>query len=357
MSPPRTPARRADRGLAAVTLLLLLAVLTGCGVRLETPPPAPLVPDADEQARQRTSADAVALEVLAQGAGAVPAPDPVLDPAGDAVAAARAAVAAEAATHLTLLGGLYDAGPASAAAGPGQAEGSVAPDAPEEDRPETPAASPAPDPLTATPAALVTRLTEAAATARADTATVADGALARLLGSIAVSRHLSAARLAAVAGATAPPVPAAVLPDAVPDGLGDADLGALVAAEDAAGYGYEVVAAKQAGDTRRLAGQRAAEHRARAQTWAELGGVDGTGLDPRRIAYAVPPGLEDPSAAAALAQSLETTLAAHYAALVAEVAPEARPAFVDAAAEATAHAVTWGAPLPALPGLPEHAAG
>ncbi|GAA2728361.1 DUF4439 domain-containing protein [Cellulomonas aerilata] len=341
MPSPRTPAPRAVRTALAVALVLVLSLLAGCGVRLETPPPAPLVPDVNEVARQRASADSVALEVLA-GAPVAPA-DPAVDPVG----AARADVAAAASAHLDLLGGLYDAGPGATAGTPG----------PDGDRPDSPAATRGPTPAAATPDALVTALTDAASAARADTATVTDGPLARLLGSIAVSRSLAAARLAAAAGLGAPSPPTVDLPGERPDGLTDADLSAIVAAEDSAGYGYEVVAAKHADEVRRRAGERAVAHRSRAQTWAELGEVDGTGLDPRRVAYAVPGGLEDPAAAAALAQSLETALAAHYTSLVADVAADARPAMVDAAAEATQQAVAWGASLPALPGMPDQSAG
>src|SRR5215203_4052239 len=99
MSPPRTPARRAVRRLTAAVVMLVIALLPGCGLRLETPPPAPLTPGVDEQARQRAAADAVALQALAG--------PPTADPA-DPVATARAAVATAAGAHLDLLGGLYE---------------------------------------------------------------------------------------------------------------------------------------------------------------------------------------------------------------------------------------------------------
>ena len=327
MSPTRPGAPRTVRTLTAVVVALVLALVAGCGVRLETPPPEPLVPDVNEQARQRASADAATLAALAEVPPAAPdaAPDPVAD--------ARAAVVAEASTHLDLLGGLYTGEP-----------GGEDRDA----RPQTPAATPEPEPTTATPDAVLALLTESAATARADADTVTDGPLARLLGSVSVSRLLSASRLAAAAG---------LAPPAVPEGIPAVDLAALVTAEDAAGYGLEVVAAKGSGDLRTRAHERAATHRSRAQGWADLAGIDGTGLDPRRVAYALPPGLEDPATAAGLAGSLETTLAGHYASLVAGAPPGARAALVDAVAEASAQASSWGAPLPALPGLPERAEG
>ncbi|WP_298459613.1 DUF4439 domain-containing protein [uncultured Cellulomonas sp.] len=362
MSHPRTPTAHARRAPGAVLLVLVLALVSGCGLRLETPPPAAPTPDAREAARQRASADAVAIDVLA--AAGAPAGDPAAappsDPAGEAVAAARAAAASDAQVHLDALGALDQ--PEGATTGddadPGAGSDAAATDGTTDGTPPAPdAVTPAPEPTAAAPEVLANRLTEAAATARADAATIGDGPLARLLGSIAVNRLLSAARLADAAGLKAPPVPAVVLPESVPDGVGAADLEALIASEDAAGYALEVVAAKHDGDLRSRAGDRAAVHRDRAQTWAELADVDGTGLDPRRVAYALPDGLDDAATAADLAQSLETALADHYAGLVAAAGPDARVAFVDAVAEATAQAVAWGAPLPALPGLPERGQG
>jgi hypothetical protein len=205
--------------------------------------------------------------------------------------------------------------------------------------------------------AVVAALTEAAAAARADVAVVTDGGLARLLASLSVSRLLSASRLATAAGLAPPVVPDVVVPAAAPAGVTGTDLATLVAAEDAAGYALEVVAAKHADDLRARAGARAVVHRGRAQAWAEAGGIAGTGLDPRRVAYALPGGLEDPAAAAALVAALQTTLAADHLALVARVAPADRAALADAAAEATAQALVWGASLPALPGMPDVTGG
>jgi hypothetical protein len=207
------------------------------------------------------------------------------------------------------------------------------------------------------PEAVVAGLTEAAAAARTDLAVVTDAGLARLLASLSVSRLLSASRLATAAGLTPPAVPDVVVPAAAPDGVAGRDLATLVAAEDAAGYALEVIAAKHTDDLRARAGARAVVHRARAQAWAEAGGIAGTGLDPRRVAYALPGGLEDPAAATALVAGLQTTLASDYLALVAGVAPADRAALAAAAAEATGQALAWGAPLPALPGMPDVAAG
>ncbi|WNB84909.1 DUF4439 domain-containing protein [Cellulomonas sp. ATA003] len=117
------------------------------------------------------------------------------------------------------------------------------------------------------------------------------------------------------------------------------------------------MAAQHRDDLRRRAGDRAVTHRSRAESWARAAGVAGTGLDPRRVAYTLPSGLGDPAGAAAAVAGLETSLAAHYAGLVASAPAGGRAALVDAVAETTAEAVAWGAALPALPGMPEQDAG
>ena len=96
-------------------------------------------------------------------------------------------------------------------------------------------------------------------------------------------------------------------------------------------------------------------HRERARTWAEATDVAGTGLDPRRSGYALPPGLlsgEEPVATEDLA-SLETGLADAYTALVARAAATERAPLVAAAADATAAAATLTGRLPTFPGMPE----
>ncbi|NMR19557.1 ferritin-like domain-containing protein [Cellulomonas fimi] len=316
--------------------LTMVGILAGCGLRLETPPPSPLTPDVLESARQRATADAVGLEVLA----AAPAGDPAGDPA-DPVLSTRRTIAAHAREHVTQLGGTYRSG----------LEPTTSPSSA-----PTPVVTPGAVPAAATPEVLVDRLEEAAASARADASSVPDGPFARLLASVAAERLLAARALAAAAGIEGPALPQVVAPDAVPGGLAPSALSELVAAEDAAGYGYEVVAAKLSGAARAAAVDRALVHRTRAEQWAELAEIARTGFDPRRTVYAVPPGLEDPAAAAALARSMEQSLAATYASLVASADPELRSGLVDALAESSAAAVAWGAPVPAFPGLPERAA-
>ncbi|WNB84908.1 hypothetical protein [Cellulomonas sp. ATA003] len=211
MSQPRTAVARPARPSAALGLVLVivLTLVAGCGVRLETPPPAAPSPDAQESARQRASADAVALEVLAGPADAPP------DPAADPLGAARAAVAADARVHLDALGGLYHPDPATTPPADGddtrtttgtstRTDTGTAADATGASPTPGTAAAPVPEPAPAAPEVLASALTEAAATARADADAVADGPLARLLASIAVNRLLAADRLADASGLAAP---------------------------------------------------------------------------------------------------------------------------------------------------------
>ncbi|PVU81848.1 hypothetical protein DDP54_01095, partial [Cellulomonas sp. WB94] len=211
-------------------------------------------------------------------------------------------------------------------------------------------------------------------TAAADAADVPGGSLARLLASIAASRAGLEAQLAAALGVPAPDAgsPAVATPaDAATPGSPTSTAGApspaapqpadvpstdrigIVAAEDQAGYGYEVLAAKLDDPSRSAARAAAAVHRARAETWAQAWALDGTTSDPRRATYALPAGLDDPATALALAQSLEVGLTTTYASAVADSARASRPELVAALLAASADAAAWGAPTTAFPGLPE----
>ncbi|RYV52417.1 ferritin-like domain-containing protein [Pengzhenrongella frigida] len=334
------PARRprvASRLLALVTGLTLVGLVAGCGLRLETPAPTAPSPDSSESARQRASADSVGLMVLAGAPGADPA---------DPVTAIRAAVVTQATEHLDQLG-------------PGDsstAEPTAEPTADPSSADPSSAVPGTVDPVGTTPAAVVTQLTQAAASARADAASIPDGPLARLLGSVATARLLLARQLAAATAIEGPAVPEVSTPTSAPTGPGLSALSDLVAGEDQAGYGYEVIAAKLSDAARTDASDRAAVHRARADQWATLLEIAGTGLDPRRSAYALPAGLDDPAAAVAQAQTLELSLAATYAALLTATDAESRAVLLDGLTEATATAVAWGAPVPSFPGLPERTA-
>ncbi|MTG89769.1 DUF4439 domain-containing protein [Cellulosimicrobium sp. BIT-GX5] len=348
---PRRPraartSRRAHAVVPVLAAVLATSVLAaGCGVRLETPPPAEPSPDAVETARAGAVDDALAV------AGLVADVTPlVTDPAALEVLEQASTFATQ---HADALGGVYDSGLGDLL-DPDDGASVGADGAPDEPAPEEAAT----DGVTTGDVAtddVVAALVDAAQRAGASADVVPDAGLARLLASVAASEHLTAQRLAAVTGSTVPDAavpPAPVVEDA-PAGVGAADLATLVESEDAAGYGYEVRAAQTDGDVRTAAVARAAEHRARAQAWAVVAGTDGTAQDPRRVAYALP----DDQDAAALARQVESDLAQAYASLVATAAASSRSAAVALLAETWASAVAWGAEPVAFPGLPERAAG
>lgn len=359
--------------LAAGTALLL----SGCGLRWETAPPAEPVPDAAEAARRTAVDDGLALAATAQAA-VDEAPD--LD---GGVAGVLAAVVDTAATQVDALGGVYDSG---------------LPD-PEPDA-DAPSPSPTPTaPADATPAGVLALLGEAASTARADALTAEDAGLARLLASVAAARAQLTDRLAAALGVDAPAVdaeagagwptggaadgsgsgdgsataPSATAPsasatpsptvtatagagqDALGTDLDRADLAALVLAEDQAGYGFEVAAARLADDARARARDAAAAHRAAAARWAAAAGVAGTADDPRRVGYELDGDVSSGDAVRGFAAGLLSDLAAvHADAVLATGAGTAdRAATVDGLRTSAVEALRWGGTPTALPGMPD----
>ncbi|GEA88345.1 DUF4439 domain-containing protein [Cellulomonas cellasea] len=334
---PRTGARATSRpARLLVGLLGAVLALSGCGLRLETPPPEPLVPDAVEVVRSRAVDDALALAAgaadLTEARAAAAAPEDALTPVlADLVAFSTA--------HAEQLGGVYDSG------------------LPEPTGTATAAPSPAP---VADPAALLALVATAADTARTDADAVEDGQLARLLASVATARSGLRDRLGAAIGST-PPEPA----DPAPSPAASVQAGPLtpgtyadlVVAEDEVGYAYEVVAAKLSGDARAAAQADAAAHRGRAEAWAREAGVDGTAIDPRRTAYALPGGIDDPAVAVELGRTLELRLTVAYASAVAVAPAGARTAVIEALRTADAESAAHGAPPVAFPGLPERQPG
>lgn len=338
---PRGRARRGPLGGQVVRLAAaaaVVAMLTGCGVRMETPSPTQPVPDAVEAARRAAVQDVVDVEAQARATiAALPA-----DAKGDAKRTTDGqreslqAVLDDAGAHLAALGGQYVSGLLDADGVPLPAE---------------------PTPAVAEPGTqrTVDRLVQSYARARGALTTQEDDAVARLMASVAVAQLTRAQSLAAAGGDTLPEIDAPVsaqVPDTLPDGV-DADLVPLVAAEDAAGYTYEVLAARTTEAERVAARTRAAQHRERAEAWARLAEVDGTAQDPRKIAYALPDGLLADPADTTGVHTLETNLAASYATLVSQVAPEQRTAMLDLLTDTYGAALTWGAAPVAFPGLPE----
>ncbi|MFS0705099.1 DUF4439 domain-containing protein [Cellulomonas sp. 179-A 9B4 NHS] len=359
----RTTVRRTARAVLALACALPLAA---CGLRLETPPPVEPSPDALEQVRGRTVADALGLaadaDAVAAGTPDGPARTVLLD------------VAAFSRQHADAAGGVYDSG---------------LPD------PE-PSASTAPPPAPAADAAaLVAELADDAATAAADADEVVDGPLARLVASVATSRAELADRLADATGLPRPEpagsaddpagTPDAGTPDAgasdagttgsdapVPGTTGtasptaDADAGSTAAlgadaaalaavalAHDEAGFAHEVVAARRSDDARAQSRAEAARHRAAGNRWAVAAGVAGRPADPRRSAYALPADLDDPAVVDDLLRRLESGVADAYAAATASAAPGERGPLLAGLREAHAAAGARGAAPVPFPGVPE----
>ncbi len=321
---------RALRTAAAATCLV--ALLGACDLRLQTPAPTAPSPGATETARQRAASEAVALADLARLAAEGTSPAG----AGTGVVEALDEVVTTSGRQAAALGGVYVPWSTSPSAVPSTAG---------------PSAGPAPAP---TPTEVVTALRAAAEQDTRDAETVADGPLARLLASVAAGRTVLAdaldARLTgtplslpvalpAPEPSTAPPAAPAAAP-AAPSGAGsrgavpgvqDSSLTALLEAQDALGAGWEVLAARSRGEDRTRASLVAAAHRADAQTWATTLGVDGTALDPRRDAYALPTAVLEPGAdAMAALVALEAQLGTRYATLVGQAEPGSRGPFVRA---------------------------
>lgn len=377
------PSRRARRSAVTVMIstVLALATLTGCGIRLESAAPEALVPDADEVSRQAAVADALVVQDEAAATLAT------VDPASP-VAGVLIDIEARASEYVEALGGEYVSGLADSSTGvasgspqdssDGQTElppGSVTDDqgtidpsiaaSPTASADETDADSgaPADQSTTAPPSVerLVGLLTQSADRSRASLGTPDDPALARLCASIAAA-HLDQARtLAETAGLEVPSTESftTAMPTTLPKNLAAADLSTLVQAEDSAGFAYEAMAARLGEDDRATARSRAAVHRARAQTWAELASLDATATDPRAVAYDLPdaadgsPALTSRETMAALAAEVESALTSSYGTFVGEVDADARASMLDLLVDSHQAARAWGAPVVTFPGMPE----
>ena len=359
--PAALPTRPRTRSVSVmISTLLAVLMLSGCGLRLEGQGPLEPVPDADEVSRQAMVADAMSIHDAAQQARASA-------PADSAEVAALDQIISAADEHSLALGGVYssgiDHGDDTGTGDQGQTQlepGSV----PSSDG--TPAAPVAPTaaPTPATSSDVVALLVQSAARARGSLATPSDGLLARVYASIAASQLDSARTLAAHTGVefVLPEAFTTQMPTTLPLNVSAADLTTVVRSEDAAGFAYEVMAARLSDAARTLAQNRAEVHRERAQAWAELASLDGTASDPRQVSYALPTtpdgssAVSSPEAMTALAIDLENTLATTYATLTGKVDADNRAAMADLLADSSAAARAWGAPLAPFPGMPEQAA-
>lgn len=317
-----------------VAALVALLALAGCDLRLESAPPTAPTPGPAEVVRERTVADALALAAGARSAQAT---------ADAASAAVLGDVVTFSTAHARQLGGVYDPGLAT---------------------PTPSATAPA---VVAAPADVLRALRTDAAVALADAAAAPDGATARLLAAVGLSRAELATRLATALHEPAAPPTVAPTASAAPTGAPSAAatpapsgtaaaatavLAPLVLAHDQAGFGLEVIAAKLTGAARQAAAAAAAAHRRAAESWAQRAGIAGTGADPRRAVYALP--TFDAQGAPALGATLEGAVAQAASAALVGAPPDLRGSLVDEVAAAQAAATAWGAaptPFPGIPGL------
>lgn len=332
----RLPGTVGARLRACLVAVLVGALVTGCSVRLETPSPSEPEPDSLEVARRAAVTDVLDVAALARDllveTGAEDSPGPELAATVDA-----------AAVHLDQLGGVYDSGLADVDGDDVQ----VAP---------TSTSTTAPPPSDVTPEQLIERLSQAYSRARGSLVTVPDPGLARLVASIGTAQLSQARTIAVAAGAPITPVdlPATPLVPVELAGVPAGSLIPLVALEDAAGYAFEVVAARVSSEAERVAASaRADVHRDRAQAWALVAGVAGTSTDPRQIVYALPESVASATPSTEHLSNLETSLADAYGSLLSDVVEEDRVAVADLLTDSYLTARTWGSPPLVLPGMPE----
>ncbi len=319
---------RVHRFVTTITAGMLVFLLAACGIRLETTPPSEPIPDENEITRQAIVNDLA----LIQQHAALSAAD-VSDEALSELLSSieQTAVARQDALGGTYVSGLPDAGDPTASAQDTDASLPIVTEA--------------------DPASTAARLIESAARVRSSLDIAEDPHLARAVAALGVSHALEAQQLMKLAEVEIAD-PEALLPGEWTTSepvLSDEQFVALVAAEDYAGYVYEVSAAMREPKSRTRLLSYAKLHRDQAQLLAEMAGVSQTANDPRRIAYALPFQLsaKEPVATnkeiATITRSVEKDLAADYLTLVASVAPADRALLYDAALASARRAQTLGA--------------
>lgn len=334
-SPARRPAiaaaasARAPRGRirwAALLAVLLVGLITACGVRLDLPPSPPPVPEGQDAVRQEA---AIAVESLARYARSA------AEQAAGETAESLDAVARDAEAHLTSLGGVWQPPPRPEAGETGTGAGDQA------DRDGDHAEGE--DAHTAAPAEVVEHLEDTAAALLSHIDEV-DGQMATLLTSVAVNQVLHARQVRAALDLD-PPEPPALPEDPFPAEFGPEAAG-LSRLLDASGYVAEVRAARAGGEERSRLSDHAARMRAQGAEVAVRAGLAATEDDPREPAYELD--LDDLHGQAVRLAHARVPAWLH---LVEPAAPEDRD-LIAAQVLATAMSVYDVAdPVPVLPGL------
>lgn len=308
------------RFTAGGVLLLAALTSTGCGVRIDTPPPAIPSPAQSEVVRSETVATSIALADAAQEAGHSSSHSEV-------VADLLTQIAAGSRAHAEALGGVW-----------------IPPERPTPI--PTTHASLAPE--ATTPAGLAAALAVASQEA-VQGAQETEGDERTLLTSIAVWRALAANELAAAVDGAEPEVGDLDLAGLEISGTGD--VSELVRELDSGAFTYETLAARSDDATRRVDWpRRAAALRTAAQVLASADGTAGTANDPRESIYDVGPLLDlDPDVVVA---SLESRLATLW--VSSDVPPSVRVSAAVASLELaaqTAPLAPLDSPAAVLPGL------
>ncbi|WP_019634039.1 DUF4439 domain-containing protein [Actinomadura atramentaria] len=147
-------------------------------------------------------------------------------------------------------------------------------------------------------------------------------------------------------------------------GRGAAELGAAVAAEHAAVYGYGVLGARLSGAARETATLVWNAHRAARDALADRLTALGAPVPAAAPVYRLPVRATDARSAARLAALLEDGVAAGYAGLAGAADPALRTLAARAMQEAARRAAHWRAragespdPVSAFPGLPSSSLG
>lgn len=124
----------------------------------------------------------------------------------------------------------------------------------------------------------------------------------------------------------------------------------LVAAEDAAIYGYGIVAGQLRGAAARRARRILRDHTKLRDQWASALSEAGNPVPTPDVAYALPFAVYSPRAARSLAAVIDERLVGWYAELAAVGLPAERAEAVGLARTCATRAVTWGASPRAFPG-------
>ena len=324
---------RDDRGRAAhrrgrwtVVVVATVLAVSGCGVRLDSPPPPLPTAGPAEAARQAAAQRSERLAALATS---------VLGGAGEGDAELER-VAEQAAEHVVALGGVWVPPDWAEPTGAGEPAG------PSE--PTDPASAASPDPPTA--ADVARALLASAESTCGDAITVDPADLATLLASICLAQDRAATSLGEALG-DPPGMPGPAEREAALRAAVEAvpETSSLARSLDAAGCALEVEAARSTGPARTELADRARAHRATALLLLETAGTLGTAEDPRRAAYSLDEDASDPAA-------VETEVLAAWTAVVGSVPAAVRGAALAEMVTAERAAHEWGAPATTFPGLP-----